>query len=65
MKELDLAIRMEIEVEQLNLRCLMVPSAATLILPSKPSITFWNSLKRDCQMTSRGSNLDSNLNCAA
>ena len=36
-----------------------------LILPSKTSITFWNSLRRDCKMTSRGSNLDSNLNCAA
>ena len=31
-----------------------------LILPSKHPITFWNSLQRDCQMTSRGSNLDSN-----
>ena len=29
------------------------------------SITFWNSLQRDCQMTGRGSNLDSNLNSAA
>ena len=28
-------------------------------------ITFWNSLRRDCQMTGRGSNLDSNLNSAA
>ena len=36
-----------------------------LILPSKTSIVFWNSLRRDCQMTCRGSNLDSNLNCAA
>ena len=41
------------------------PRAWLLILPSKPSITFWNSLRRDCQMTCRGSNLDSNLNCAA
>ena len=36
-----------------------------LILPSKPSITFWNSLWRDRQMTSRDSTLDSNLNSAA
>ena len=35
--------------------------AWSLILPSKPSITFWNSLQSDCQMTSRGSNLDSNF----
>ena len=41
------------------------PRAWPLILPSKPSITFWNSLLRDCQMTGRGSNLDSNLNSAA
>ena len=41
------------------------PRAWPLILPSKPSMTFWNSLWRDCQMTCRGSNLDSNLNCAA
>ena len=41
------------------------PRACLLILPSKPSITFWNSLQRDCQMTCRGSNLDSNLNSAA
>ena len=41
------------------------PRAWPLILPSKPSITFWNSLRRDCQMTGRGSNLDSNLNSAA
>ena len=41
------------------------PRAWPLILPFKPSITFWNSLRRDCQMTCRGSNLDSNLNCAA
>ena len=40
------------------------PRAWQLILPSKPSITFWNSLQRDCQMTCRGSNLDSNLNFA-
>ena len=40
------------------------PRAWPLILPSKPSITFWNSLWRDCQMTSRGSNLDPNLNSA-
>ena len=37
------------------------PRAWPLILPSKPSITFWNSLWRDCQMTGRGLNLDSNL----
>ena len=36
-----------------------------LILPSKPSIAFWNSLWRDRQMTSRDSTLDSNLNSAA
>ena len=41
------------------------PRAWPLILPSKTSITFWNSLWRDCQKTSRGSNLDSNLNSAA
>ena len=41
------------------------PRAWPLILQSKPSITFWNSLRRDCQMTCRGSNLDSNLNCAS
>ena len=41
------------------------PRAWQLILPSKPLITFWNSLWRDCQMTGRGSNLDSNLNSAA
>ena len=43
------------------------PRAWPLILPSKPLIIFkfWNSLRRDCQMTGRGSNLDSNLNCAA
>ena len=41
------------------------PRAWPLILPSKPSITFWNSLRRDCQMTCRGSNLDPNLNSAA
>ena len=29
-----------------------------LILPSKPLITFWNSLQRDCQMTSRDSKLE-------
>ena len=34
------------------------PRAWPLILPSKPSITFWNSLQRDCQMTGRGSNFD-------
>ena len=33
--------------------------------PSTPLITFWNSLWRDCQMTGKGSNLDSNLNSAA
>ena len=37
------------------------PRAWPLILPSKPSITFWNSLRRDCQMTGMGSNLDSNF----
>ena len=41
------------------------PTAWPLILPPNPLITFWNSLRRDCQMTCRGSNLDSNLNCAA
>ena len=30
------------------------PRACPLILPSKPSITFWNSLQRDCQMTLQG-----------
>ena len=35
------------------------PRAWPLISPSKPSITFWNSLRSDCQMTGRGSNLDS------
>ena len=30
------------------------PRAWPLILPSKPSITFWNSLQRDCQMTLQG-----------
>ena len=35
------------------------PKAWPLILPSKPPITFWKSLRRDCQMTGRGSNLDS------
>ena len=42
-----------------------VQRAWQLILPSKPSIAFWNSLWKDCQMTCRGSNLDSNLNSAA
>ena len=28
-----------------------VPRAWPLILPSKPSIAFWNSIQRDCQMT--------------
>ena len=41
------------------------PRAWLLTLPSKPSINFWNSLRRDCQMTGRGSNMDSNLNSAA
>ena len=40
------------------------PRAWQLILPSNPLITFWNSLWRDCQMTGRSSNLDSNLNSA-
>ena len=40
------------------------PSAWPLILPSKPLITFWNRLWRDCQMTGRGSILYSNLNSA-
>ena len=40
------------------------PRAWPLILPSEPSITFWNSLRRDYQMTGRGSNLDSNLDSA-
>ena len=30
------------------------PRAWPLILPSKPSITFWNSLQSDCQMSCRG-----------
>ena len=38
------------------------PRDSLLILPSKPSITVWNSLQRDCQVACRGSNLDSNLN---
>ena len=41
------------------------PRAWPLILTSKPVITFWKSLQRDCQMTCRGSNLVSNLNSAA
>ena len=41
------------------------PRAWPLISPSKPSIIFWNSLQTYCQMTCRGSKLDSNLNCAA
>ena len=39
-----------------------------LILPSKESklsITFWNSVRRDCQMTGRDSNLGPNLSSAA
>ena len=40
------------------------PKSLAVDLPSKPSITFWNSLRRDCQMTCRGSNLDPKLNCA-
>ena len=45
-------------------RAQAAPRAWRLILPSTPSITFWNSLQRDCQMTitGKGSNLDSNLN---
>ena len=47
-------------------QCLRVaPRAWPLIFPSKSSITLWNSLQTDCQMISRGSNLDSNLNSAA
>ena len=41
------------------------PRAWQLSLPPKPSITFWISLPRDCQMTDRGSNLDSIMNSAA
>ena len=41
------------------------PKSLAVDLPSKPSITSWNSLQRDRQMTGRGSNLDSNLNSAA
>ena len=41
------------------------PRAWPLILPSKPSITFWDSLRRDWKMTGKGLNLDSNLNCAS
>ena len=37
----------------------------SLILHSNPSIAFWIDLLDDCQMTSRGLNLDSNLNSAA
>ena len=40
------------------------PRAWPLILSSNSSITFRNSLGRDCQMTGRDSNLDSNLNSA-
>ena len=41
------------------------PSARPLILQSKPSTIFWNSLRRECQMTGMDSNLDSNLYSAA
>ena len=40
------------------------PRAWQLILPSKSSITLWNSLQSYCQMTCRGLNLDSNLKSA-
>ena len=36
------------------------PTCASRALLSKPPIAFWNSLRRDCQMTGSGSNLDSN-----
>ena len=36
-----------------------------LILQSKPTIVFCDSLRGDCKMTCRGSNFDSNLNSAA
>ena len=46
-------------------QCLRVAlSAWLLIWPSKPLITFWNLLWRNCHMTCRGSNLDSNLKSA-
>ena len=59
-----------------NVLCLCSPnlpkpcrSSATrdwqLILQSKPTIVFCDSLRGDCQMTCRGSNFDSNLNSAA
>ena len=41
------------------------PRAWQLILPPKFLITSWNSLWRDCQMTGKASNLDSNLDSAA
>ena len=41
------------------------PKSLAVDLPSKPSITFWNSLWRDCQMTCRGLNFDLDLNSAA
>ena len=41
-------------------------SAIDFAVPlSNPSIVFWKSLGCDCQMTCRGSNVDSNLNPAA
>ena len=41
------------------------PKSSVIDLTSKPSIAFWNSLRRYCQMTCSGSNLDSNLKSAA
>ena len=42
-----------------------VPKSLAVDLPSKPSITFWNSLLRDCQIIGRGSKLGSNSNSSA
>ena len=41
------------------------PKSLAVDLPSKPSITFWNSLLRDCQIIGRGSKLGSNSNSSA
>ena len=40
------------------------PKRLAVDSPSKPSITFWNRLQRDCQLIGRGSNLESNWNSA-
>ena len=42
-----------------------VPDSCPKSLQSNPSPVLWNSLWRDCQMTGRGLNLDSDLNSAA